>query len=186
MERSQNPSAIRSRKMIVDALLRLMERKPYNEISVTDIAKEAQVVRKTFYRHFYTLEDVLDEYVEQLFVEYSSMLKDAQIQNIVEHIPLYFSFWKSHEDFLQVLSKNDLLFLILKKYDQIFPDIFALLPCHMDEDAVIKSYFQSYTAGGFFSLLFQWIKSGYKESPEEMSSIFTKFFAQFIADNQIR
>ena len=50
MNDSNNPSAVRSRKQITDALLLLMEKYPYEEISVKQIVLETDLVRKTFYR----------------------------------------------------------------------------------------------------------------------------------------
>lgn len=182
MEKSLNPSAIRSRKMIVEALLRLMKRKKYTAITITDVANEAQIGRKTFYRHFYTLDDVLDEYVNELFAEYRAMLKEAQICDIYEHIPCYFRFWNEHMEFLQLLEKNNLLFFILKKYDVLMPEIFTLLPCVIEKGSDVSEYFLSYTAGGFWSMLCKWISRGGKETPEEMTEIFKAFFSQVVGN----
>lgn len=182
MEKSTNPSAIRSRKMIVQALLRLMKRKKYAAITITDIANEAQIGRKTFYRHFYTLDDVLNEYVDELFAEYRAMLKEAQICNIYEHIPRYFQFWSRHMEFLQLLEKNDLSSFILKKYDALLPEVFLLLPCVLEEKSAMSEYFLSYTAGGFWSMLFKWCSRGGKETPEEMTDIFKAFFSQVVGN----
>ena len=52
MEKSNNPISIRSRQMITNALMQLLKEKPYEEITVTDIAERSQLVRKTFYRNF--------------------------------------------------------------------------------------------------------------------------------------
>lgn len=182
MNKSMNPSSIRSRKLIVDALLRLMKHKKYSSITITDIANEAQIVRKTFYRHFYSLEDVLDEYVEELFTQYREMLRHAHVQNIYEHIPLYFGFWQEHLEFLQLLEQNNLLAYVLQKYNVLLPELYTLLPCHMEENTLMMEYFVSYTAGGFWNLLCKWVAGGGKETPEEMTEIFMHFFSQ-IADN---
>lgn len=182
MEKSTNPSAVRSREMIVEALFRLMKCKRYTEITITDIAKEAQIGRKTFYRHFYTPDDVLDEYVEGLFAEYRLMLKEAQICNIYEHIPRYFQFWGGHREFLQLLEKNNLSFFILKKYDVLLPEIFSLLPCEIEEASAISEYFISYTAGGFWNMLFRWVSRDGRETPEEMTEIFKAFFSQVVGN----
>ena len=39
-----------SRRMIEDALFLIMEEKPYAQITVSEIAKTADVSRRTFYR----------------------------------------------------------------------------------------------------------------------------------------
>ena len=59
MNDSQNPSALRSKKQITDALLKLMEDLPYSEISVKQIVLETGLERKTFYNNFTSKDDVL-------------------------------------------------------------------------------------------------------------------------------
>ncbi len=177
-DKSSNPSAIRSRQMIVNALFTLMKQKKYTSITITDIAIEAQVTRKTFYQHFYSLDDVLDEYIETLYTEYIKALQQASIQSIYEHIPLYFKFWMTHFDFLTLLSKNNLLSFILTKYDELLPLIYAHLPCSIEGDSILFEYFSTYTSGAFWKLLCKWVERGGKETPEQMSEIFKGFIVE--------
>ena len=48
-----------SKKLIEDALIRILKKKPLDSISMTEIAKEADVVRMTLYRHFKTKEEII-------------------------------------------------------------------------------------------------------------------------------
>ena len=78
MNESNNPSAIRSKKQITDALLKLMEKYPYNEISVKQIVLEADLVRKTFYRNFDTKDDVLYSYIRSILIDYFDVVNNAK------------------------------------------------------------------------------------------------------------
>ena len=60
MNSTTNPSAIRSRNEITKALIKLMGKHPYNEITVTQIVMETDLVRKTLYRNCNSKDDVLD------------------------------------------------------------------------------------------------------------------------------
>ena len=59
MNSADHPSAVRSRTKIAEALLGLMEKYPYNEITVKQIILETDLVRKTFYRNFSSKDEVL-------------------------------------------------------------------------------------------------------------------------------
>ncbi|MBQ4270496.1 MAG: TetR/AcrR family transcriptional regulator, partial [Clostridiales bacterium] len=72
MNQSQNPSSIRSRNEIQDALLKLMEIYPYQEISVKQIILETSLARRTFYRNFNSKDDVLDAIITEKIFEYSN------------------------------------------------------------------------------------------------------------------
>src|SRR6202789_2347281 len=47
-----DPRILRSRQMLMEALLRLLTRKEFNDISVQEIADEAALNRATFYLHY--------------------------------------------------------------------------------------------------------------------------------------
>src|SRR6201993_2255556 len=47
-----DPRVLRSRQMLMEALLRLLNRKEFNDISVQEIADEATLNRATFYLHY--------------------------------------------------------------------------------------------------------------------------------------
>ena len=76
MNESQNPSALRSKQVIMDALLKLMEDHPYSEISVKQIVLETDLVRKTFYRNYSSKDDVLEAYINMKVYEYTQALLD--------------------------------------------------------------------------------------------------------------
>ena len=47
-----DPRVLRSRQMLMEALLRLLTRKEFDDISIQDIADEATLNRATFYLHY--------------------------------------------------------------------------------------------------------------------------------------
>src|SRR5580704_19103298 len=47
-----DPRILRSRRMLMDALARLLNRKEFEDISVQEIADEATLNRATFYLHY--------------------------------------------------------------------------------------------------------------------------------------
>ena len=60
-EKAEYKSAKRSRKMIRTAFAKLMLEKEVDKITITDIVKEADLNRGTFYAHYQTPSDVLVE-----------------------------------------------------------------------------------------------------------------------------
>jgi AcrR family transcriptional regulator len=49
---STDPRILRSRQMLMEALLKLLDRKEFNDISIQEIADEASLNRATFYLHY--------------------------------------------------------------------------------------------------------------------------------------
>ena len=55
-----------TRNTIRSALLALLEHTPYSGITVTALCRLARINRGTFYLHYYDLEDVLDDILEEM------------------------------------------------------------------------------------------------------------------------
>ena len=55
-----------SRMVIKEALLLLKKNKSFNEITITDICREAQINRGTFYLHYHNTMEVLDELMDEV------------------------------------------------------------------------------------------------------------------------
>jgi AcrR family transcriptional regulator len=56
----------RTRTTLYDALVRLVRKKPYEQITVQDILDEANVGRATFYAHFTSKDDLLKRSLDRL------------------------------------------------------------------------------------------------------------------------
>ena len=73
-----NKTALTSQSAIADALLNLMEEKPYTRISVSEICKSAGVSRQTFYTLFASKDNVIAYELERKYCfrpEYLSRLQ---------------------------------------------------------------------------------------------------------------
>ena len=100
MNDSNNPSAIRSKKQITDALLLLMEKYPYSEISVKQIVLETDLVRKTFYRNFESKDDVLRSYIRTILRDYFDIVNNAR----GDVLTTIFEFAKKNKKLLRLLA----------------------------------------------------------------------------------
>lgn len=79
MEKTEYRNSIRSRKLICEALLELMNEKPLEKITVTDIAKRADVNRGTFYLHYDNINDVISELQNALIAQMDQYFSDLDI-----------------------------------------------------------------------------------------------------------
>jgi AcrR family transcriptional regulator len=62
-----NRQVERTKSWIFDALMLLMDEKPYEKITVSDIAQKAGVARPTFYRNFDDKDAVVMQYLNNSF-----------------------------------------------------------------------------------------------------------------------
>lgn len=67
-EKKTDRRTLYTRKAIQDAFLRVKRTKEYNTITVTDICREAEISRGTFYAHFNNIAEVLNALLDDALV----------------------------------------------------------------------------------------------------------------------
>lgn len=68
---------VRTRRAIMEAFERLLEKKELNEITISSIAREADIDRKTFYLHFGSIDGLLDAIAEDAVSFIVSSVEEA-------------------------------------------------------------------------------------------------------------
>ena len=63
-----------TRQVIKEAFLKLLEEKEYPKITVTEICRLAEINRGTFYLHYYDTADVLDDLLNEILKETTSVI----------------------------------------------------------------------------------------------------------------
>jgi len=153
----ENPSARRSKRWIQEALLTVMAEKPYSDITISEICKQADLTRPTFYQHFKSKEEVLLQYLDTLFQEFFVYMNEHGIKTIYELAFRFFSFWEAHYDFISLLEANGILDLLNMR----FPQYLGRLVCLIDFapksiSAQERNYSHSFLSGGLVSMLKVW------------------------------
>jgi AcrR family transcriptional regulator len=77
----------RTRVALLDAALRLLERKSFGSLGLREVAREAGVVPTAFYRHFDSLEELGLALIDDSFRTLRRMIRDARSEPLAfEHV----------------------------------------------------------------------------------------------------
>lgn len=172
--------AEQSKEWIVQALMLIMQRKDFEQITVKEISEKAGVDRKTFYRHFQSKYNVLYCYLDracQFYVEKLSAETELTTYIISK---VYFETCQHYIDFLLLLDKNNLLPFMLLAFDKYLPEIHRIFEKQRTADSFIyhSEYALAFYTGGFWNISIKWIKEKTPKSPDEMASIIEKLLTQ--------
>ncbi|MDN6362798.1 MAG: TetR/AcrR family transcriptional regulator [Tetragenococcus koreensis] len=169
MKNKGNAKAQFSKNLIFQTLMELMEKQPFDKITIQDIANTAMISRQTIYRNFGKKTDILKIGVEQVVARYMENLQmhtDLSFANIAY---LLFSTMEDFLPFLRALNKNRLNSLLT---DELFQHILLIYP---KIKKVLVTQALLFSFGGFESLLKDWLVSEVRETPEEMKEKFYTF-----------
>lgn len=166
---------------IFGALMSLMEKKRFEDISITEVTQKAGVSRMAFYRNYSIMEDILMDHLNNIFREYSNLLNHKEISNY-EITRLFFYYFRQHQKFIENLLRSKLTHLILEKSIEFLNILSNAITCTMDCSPEFKKYNIAFLSGGFFNVLMIWCKNGMIETDEKMAEMVYERLSNHIAE----
>lgn len=164
MERKNNKIVAES---ITLALIQLMEKKEFHDISITELTKRAGVGRVSFYRNFDDKTDVLRKYLND--IQYEFMLsREAKRRNsdFTEYITELFAHLYNYKDLAHLLLKANMFYLVKEQFDYVYD---KLKTTKKEEPALF------FLSGGLYNAFYYWVSNDFSGSPEEVAKKITQY-----------
>lgn len=170
----------RSKKLLANALLELLEENPFAKISVLDVCEKASIRRATFYKHFESKDHLLEYIIEELLDDlYAETVQTARCQSVEDVMT---SLIEKTVDFI-VDNKEKILLIIQKnKIERISALLIHTLTGSLkyltsqmetlDEHNVPKNILIDFFSGGIVNMGLNWILSPTPCTKEELLSFF--------------
>ena len=183
-ERREYRSSIRSRRMIREAFLELLEEKEFVKITVTDIVNRADLNRSTFYAHYPDVYGVVEEIQDEIISRNMELVKQMKYRNILKDpMPYLNSICDTLEENIRLFTKmghTAHVHLHLDKYRKMMADD---IMCHSEIPEEIRNapFFEiriHFFVGGIMNTYQQWaegkLKSTLTEISQEIASLIQK------------
>ncbi len=161
-----------TKKMLFQAIEKLVGQKQFSKITVQDILDEAEVSRRTFYKYFHDKYDLANSFYEnyvtnQILIHYDgSNWRELLIQIYV--------FLLNNRDFFQEINRfqgQGSFFSFLVDYSYHFYSDVYKHNMKIDTLSEQDSYRIWYVVGGNIFLLNQWMNRGYVQKPDQMADL---------------
>lgn len=160
-----------------EALLQILETKDYEYISVKEVCARAGVNRSTFYLHYESMDDLLNETIEMINNKFhASFQSNIKITNNIlrkDKKELIFINETFLVPYLNFILKNKKLFLLQYKKPYIFNanqkfeewnnDLFIPITTSFGIKKNIQNYFIRYFIDGIMAIIICWIENDCKE-----------------------
>lgn len=170
-----HPNAIRSRRWLMTALLELMREKPFARITISEIAERAQLSRRTFYRNFATKEELLAAHTRELMEEYIDAVRPVVDRPMRDIVFVHLTFWRRHLEFLRTMQREGMLFLLLDRYNEYIAEVRDRAGSSRYTQLGREEYALAFNAGGHLNVVFEWLRRGAVETPEQVAATFEGF-----------
>ena len=168
-----------------EALIQLLNEKDYDYITVKEVCKKAGVNRSTFYLHYETIDDLLEEtleYVNKKFLGYFEDTSDF-ITNIGEsskeklyliddkYLVPYLNYIKDNKNIFLASFKRRKTMKSVERYQSLEKYVLNPILDRYDVPTKMREYILSFYINGIVALIGTWIKNNCDMSVEEMINI---------------
>ena len=169
-----------------EALIKLLEVKDFEYITVKEICAKAGVNRSTFYLHYETVSDLLTEtmeYYNEQFLKQFSVTPDQFIPSIhsaplnelvlinSEYLRPYLLFIKEHKSLYQAVFKNPACMRAERQLDDISEFVLKPIMKRFQIPEKDQSYRISFYIHGCKAIIQEWIKRNCEDPVEDIERI---------------
>jgi Transcriptional regulator len=183
MEKKNDLRVVKTQKLIYNAFFELMNEIGFSKINVQKIIVRAQINRSTFYAHYLDKFDLLDKVEQELLLFLKDMTYDVPSDFITKQgfdneiligkikREIYYLHDNSEVFMLLMSDKGDPAFIY--KLSELIKTVWAEQKI-VEMLSIPQSYALAALIGMTTNLIAEWVKSGFRETPEEFVQIVIK------------
>lgn len=188
---------VRTRRAIMEAFERLLEKKDLGDITISSIAREADIDRKTFYLHFGSIDGLLDAIAEDAVSYISSTVEEAlgheatSSEDVELAANTFFAVVNRavkenivlNKRLFEVLPAEELISRIRKPLEK------RLLMGHLvptDLSSEMFEYYLSFLLSGIVGIYRAWVLGGGKVPIEDVSAVANELMLKGLSSVEAR
>ena len=176
-----------------EALISLLKEKDLEYITVKEICQKAGVNRSTFYLHYETIADLVNEAVEMVNQRFSAYFAEKKgiaeeightsLSNLIlikqEYLYPYLRFVSEHKDLYRVAFRNPMEMQANLKFDYIKKHIVEPILQRFDVPEAYWKYYIAYYIKGTAAIIREWIAADCRDSVEMIASVIEECIRPF-------
>ena len=170
---------LKTKKAIKNAFVMLMSEKDMNDITIKDIADQADINRKTFYHYYRGIYDVVDEIQNEIVSDFTKTMDSIDLISAIKSPSPIF------ENLMTVTSSDMDLYntIVNTKYNHsFFEKIINMLKENIKQSILtqveIEEYkldvIVEYSVSGMIAVYKRWFQSDNKHNIEEISKLLSR------------
>lgn len=166
----------KSKRAIRQALVKMLSQKNLEDITITEISKEADVNRKTFYNYYETTYQVIEEIENDIVRSFEEVLSNINIkEDLKQPIKIFetlTSIIQNDFEFYSDLIKSQKVggIILISKISDVFKQrVRAVLPVEMFEDDFTMELSINFIIAGMLEVYKVWLQDSKGISLEKLS-----------------
>lgn len=176
-ESKQDRRIRRTRKLLKESLIQLMQEKEFMNISVREVTERADLNRGTFYLHYQDTRHLLQDIENETLLEFQQMLDQyreaPQKRSLMPMLNPLIDYVSENAGICRILFENSAAIDFLSRLREGIHEngqkiIQELFP---DTEGAVVDYFFEFITCGLIGLMKQWLDSGQALPKEQLAEI---------------
>ena len=171
---SNDRRVARTKRSIRMALIKILASKPLGEVTVTELAKAADINRKTFYNYYSDVSMVVDEIENEIVEEFAAAIHKINFRELNKdpseiYLVLARLIEKDLEFYASVFAAEAQTSLLQKIVAPLKKQLWISFSDAVGSDAEGFEFLLEYTISGMIAVYQKWFNTGRKQDIEELS-----------------
>ncbi len=172
-----NKTALASQRQVAQAMMQLIQEKPYSRITISELCKTAGISRQTFYSLFTSRENVM---IFTIQAQYCCDLDEIPIHQARRQSEKLRNLCRGYSEYL-VRNRNLIKLLVDNRIDYLLYDSFAEALNSSDcvfggADPCMRRYASSFYAGGISCVAREYAREGCASGVDQLEELLMALF----------
>lgn len=184
-----------------EAFLSILGKKDFAFITVKEICERAGVNRSTFYLHYETLNDLLNESVQYMYDQFLSYMKDNFVEEELvtrlrdcpaselyfitpKYLTPYLSYIEQHKRLFRTAMENAAVLQLEETYGKMFRHVFnpILERCQVPNQD--RPYIMAFYIQGLMAIVTEWLKGDCADPIDYVIAVIQRCVMQYQEEKQ--
>lgn len=174
-----NQKIINTKKSLSKSLIYLLSKNAITEIDVSQLCTYAGVNRTTFYKHYNSLYDLLNELINEFFKKIEILfLKVNESENTTSKIALLLKYLKQNREFVSVIMNNNTLTTISQRLITLdFIDSLIKTNIQYRKSVYINdNYYIDFIISGWYAVIKRWVNENCALDENTLARLLTSIY----------
>lgn len=154
-----------------EAFFALLEKKDFAYITVKEICEAAGVNRSTFYLHYETMADLLEESVSHMKKDtdaFVTKMRDCPLDELYlitpEYLTPYLGYIEQNKQLFRTATENAAVLGMDKSYERMFRHVFTPILDRYGIPQQDRPYLMAFYIQGLMAIISEWLKNDCNDS----------------------
>lgn len=174
-----NQKIINTKKSLSKSLIYLLGKNAITEIDVSQLCTYAGVNRTTFYKHYNSLYDLLNELINEFFKKIEVLFLKVNVnENTTSKVALLLKYLKQNREFVSVIMNNNTLTTISQRLITLdFIDSLIKTNIQYRKSVYINdNYYIDFIISGWYAVIKRWVNENCALDENTLARLLTSIY----------